>query len=423
MTHRKLSGSELVLRFIARQSIFDHQLRVFGYELLFRDGFENFACIRDSEQAARSTLDNSILWGLDQLCDGKLALVNCTRHVVTSRLVELLPPLRTVVEVLEGALADREMIEACRSLRQKGYVVALDDISSIEEVKPYLGVTDLVKVDFRLVGPKHQAKLAKWLEEHRIAALAEKVETQKEYCSARAMGYEFFQGYFLHRPELLQTRDIPALEADYVHLFSAMQQPDIDFELIEGLVRREPSLCFRLLRFLNSPLFAFQGPIDSVHHALQLLGERNLRNWLLVAVTSVLGQGKPSELVVWALTRARFCELISGGSSQRADEMFLLGMLSAFPALLEASLESILTRITVAPSIKSALLGKTGPGSDMLELLAAYESGDWPTCIEKTKACRFTEDFVSQRYLEATMWADEVTAVGRHERVAVPRYS
>jgi len=400
------------LRFIARQPIFDRQLRVFGYELLFREGFENFACITDSELAARSTLDNSMLWGLDQLCDGKLALVNCTRDVVTSRLVELLPPSTTVVEVLEGTLADREMVEACRSLGQKGYMVALDDISSIEEIKPYLGIADLVKVDFRLVVPSEQAELAKWLDQQRIIALAEKVETKEEYRLATAMGYGLFQGYFLQRPEILRTRDIPAVQANYARLLSAIQGPDLDFKLIEDLVRREPSLCFRLLRFLNSSLFAFEDSIDSVHHALRLLGERNIRNWLLVAVTSALGRGKASELVVWALTRARFCELTSGANRQLADEMFLLGMLSAFPALLEASLETILGRIAIAPSLKSALLGEPGPESDILELLAAYESGDWPTCIAKTNDSRLTEDYVCRFYLEATRWADEVTRIG-----------
>ena len=400
------------LRFMARQPVFDSRLRVFGYELLFRAAPEDFARISDSDLAARTMLDNFVLWGLDRLCDGKRALVNCTRDVITTRQVEVLPPSRTVLEILEGITADGEMIEACRELKHKGYLMALDDVSSMEEVSPYVGVVQLVKIDFRLVEPAQQAELATWLTRWNITALAEKIETQQEFQSAVRMGYQLFQGFFLQRPELMRARDIPALHGNYVRLLNALQQPELDFALVEQVVCSEPSLCFRLLRFLNSPLFAFGDAIDSVRHALQLLGDRNVRNWLLIAMASSFGEDKPAALVVWALTRARFCELLGSKSMPNLDGMFLLGMLSTFSALLEAPLDDILQRLTISSPISDALRGHEGPRRDILDMTVAYESGAWHTCGAKAKRSGLSEEVVAKCYFDATLWADGVTASG-----------
>ena len=402
------------MRFIARQPVFDRSLRVFGYELLFRAGWEEFARISDSDRAARTTLDNSVLWGLDQLCEGKFALVNCTREVITRGLVELLPSSRTVVEVLEGITADPEMIEACGSLKRKGYMVALDDVTNVEEVRPYLGIAGMVKVDFRQIDRRQQAVLAQLLAEHGVIALAEKLETHEEHRAAMEMGYQLFQGFFLQRPELMQTHDIPALQASHLRLLRAAIETELNFEAVEEGVRTEPSLCFRLLRYLNSPLFPVAGEIHSVSQALRLLGEQNIRTWLLVTVAASLGEDKPVALVVWALTRARFCELLAG-TCGGAQESFLMGMVSSFPALLDVPLSTVLDRLSVAGPILEALRGQPGRYRDILELVSAYESGDWVECSLRLKGCGITEEFVTNCYMKASRWADEIASV--HERV------
>ncbi len=390
--------------------MFDRTLRVFGYELLFRAGWEEFARISDSDLAARTTLDSSVLWGLDQLCEGKFALVNCTREVITRQLVELLPPTRTVVEVLEGITADPEMVEACQGLKQKGFIIALDDVTGVEEVMPYLGIAGMVKVDFRQIERQQQAVLAQFLAEQGVIALAEKVETHEEHRAAMDMGYQMFQGFFLQRPELMQTRDIPSVQANHLRLLRMAMETELDFGAVEEGIRTEPSLCFRLLRYLNSPLFPVTDEIHSVSRALRLLGEQNIRNWLLVTVAVSLAENKPPALVVWALTRARFCELLAGKCGG-AQELFLMGMVSSFPALLEISLSEVLERLSVSPPIKEALLGNAGRYRDIIDLVSAYESGDWRECGARLKGCSITEKFVANCYVKASRWADEIASV------------
>jgi EAL and modified HD-GYP domain-containing signal transduction protein len=113
--------------YVARQPIFTTDEKVFGYELLFRDGVEDCFREKDSDAASRKTLDYSLQMGLQMLCDGKRAFVNCTREVLLKDYVTLFPSTHTVVEVLESVPPDDLVKAALQRLKQAGYMIALDD--------------------------------------------------------------------------------------------------------------------------------------------------------------------------------------------------------------------------------------------------------------------------------------------------------
>src|SRR5258708_38666733 len=137
------------LRYVARQPIMDREEKVFGYELLFRDGLEN-AFSGDTDEASRATLDRSLLMGLDILCDGRRAFVNCTRDTLIKGLVTLLPSTLTVVEILENVPADPDVIAACRSLKDGGYMIALDDYVAGAPRDALAEMADIIKVEMKL---------------------------------------------------------------------------------------------------------------------------------------------------------------------------------------------------------------------------------------------------------------------------------
>ena len=269
---------------------------LFGYEILFRAGFESVARFQDSDQASFATLDSSLLWGLDRLCGDKLALVNCTRSVLTHRLIELLPPTRTVAEILEDVAPDNEVLEACRALKEKGYQIALDDVCSLRELQPYLKFADIIKVDFRLTSHFQQRALAQEIRRHHLLALAEKVEDANEHRRALDMGYELFQGFFFQKPEIVQRKNICVSHMNCTRLLIAVQQPELERDAITDMIHAEPSLTLRLLRYLNSFAFAFRFEVTSIRHALELLGEDEIRKWVLVCAVTENCIQKPSEL-------------------------------------------------------------------------------------------------------------------------------
>jgi len=265
-------------RFVARQPIFDRTQKVFGYELLFRDGLENcFAA--EPEFASRSTLDSSLLLGLNTLCDGRLAFVNCTRDALLKDLVTLLPPDQTVVEILETVEPGDRVIAACKRLKTAGYLIALDDFAPNDPRASLCDFADILKVDFRATRVEERAGLMRRFGTGR-KMLAEKLETPHEFRQARDMGFSLFQGYFFRRPEIMMAREVPASKLHYVRLLEMVCRVELDMRELEKTIKQETAICYRLLRYLNSPLFGFSLEITSIRHAMAILGERELRRWI-----------------------------------------------------------------------------------------------------------------------------------------------
>ena len=284
-----------LIRFVARQPIFDRDERVFGYELLFRNGTEQ-AFQGDIDAAARSTLDSSLLFGIDTLCDHRRAFINCTREVLLNDMVTLLPPTLAVVEILESIEVDDEIISACQRLRSAGYLIALDDFTADDARESLFPLTDIIKVDLRATTRAERVDMMRSLGASH-SMLAEKVETQEEFRETLRDGFHYFQGFFFRRPELMKARDIPACQLNYLRMLAMVSRPTLDLKEIERAIKGEASVCYRLLRYLNSPVFAFHNNIHSVRHALGMLGEREIRRWVRLVATLSAGKGKSSELV------------------------------------------------------------------------------------------------------------------------------
>jgi c-di-GMP-related signal transduction protein len=181
------------LRYVARQPIFDREENVFGYELLFRDGVANAFNASDPDAASRSTLNNSLLMGLDVLCDGRRAFMNCTRDTLVRGLVRLLPSQSTVVEVLENVPADAKVVQACQRLKEAGYLIALDDYVADDSREPLAEIAGIIKVELKLTTPEQRVELIKRYGPRRCRMLAEKVETHAEFVEAREQGFVYFQ--------------------------------------------------------------------------------------------------------------------------------------------------------------------------------------------------------------------------------------
>jgi c-di-GMP-related signal transduction protein len=393
-------------RFVARQPILDRSHRVFGYELLFRNGLQNYFDA-DPELASRSTLDSSLLFGLNTLCDNRRAFVNCTREVLLKDLITLLPPNQTVVEILETVEPDERVVAACRRLRQAHYLIALDDFAPDDPRTPLCEFADILKIDVRATTPQQRAILVGRFGK-KCQMLAEKVETQREYHQAEKAGFSYFQGYYFCRPEMMMARDVPANRVHYLRLLECVCKPELDMLNLERLIKQEASVCYRLLRYLNSPLFGFSLQIKSVRHGMAILGERELRRWIRLVVTMSAAEQKCSELLLMALARARFCELMSKHISSQSD-LFLLGLLSVMDAILEVSIETLLQQISVDQETKAALLGLPSKLRPLYQLMLAQESGEWDQAAELSRHLRLSLEQVSDDWWQAMQWAQHVT--------------
>jgi c-di-GMP-related signal transduction protein len=176
------------MSFVARQPILTAEEKVFGYELLFRDGVENCFRETDHDSASRRTLDTSLQIGLEVLCDGRRGFVNCTREVLLKDYMTLLPSPLAVVEVLESVPADDLVIAALKRHKEAGYLIALDDFTTDDPRTPLTEMADILKVDMRQTSIAKAAQIVKKHGPWRCRMLAEKVETREGLAPPRPQG-------------------------------------------------------------------------------------------------------------------------------------------------------------------------------------------------------------------------------------------
>jgi c-di-GMP-related signal transduction protein len=397
------------MRFLARQPILTREEQLFGYELLFRDGPDNYFRGIDPDVASRDTLDSSTLMGLDVLCGNRRAFINCTRDVLLKDYITLLPSNQAVAEILESVPPDDQVLAACQRLKEAGYWIALDDFMPNDPRARLTEMADIIKVDFRSTSAEQRAEMVRKYGSWHCRMLAEKVETREEFFAARKGGFLYFQGYFFRQPEVLTAREIPANRIHYVQMLQAVSRDELNHQEIEDLIKSEASLCYRLLRYMNSASFGFVNEIHSVKHALALLGEREVRRWVRLVATLAAGSGKSSELVAAALVRGRFCELLSSKIQHEGSDLFLLGLFSLMDAILEMPMADLLASVPVDQETKVVLLTGTGRLKSLYQLMMARESGEWQNLRDLAREMQISESAIAEDYWHAMEWARGVS--------------
>ena len=377
-------------KFIARQPIFDDKLKLFAYELLFRSSSEN---VFRPYKAASETLivDSTSLFGLQSLTGHAKAFVNLDFLALQRGTARLLPPDQVVIEILESITPSAEVVQLCADLCNDGYSLALDDYVGHPKWEPLIPLVKFLKVDFRACDPPARAAIAN---RHRakidatgaangnaMRLLAEKVETNDDLLEARSLGYTFFQGFFFCKPSTLSAREIPSNKLNCLRLLHLVASPDFSYDAVEDLLKTDPALVYKLLRYLNSWLVAVRGEIHSIREAIALLGEKEFRRWISALAVVAMASDKPHELIRTALTRAFFCEALARALATPAQgsDLFLMGLLSVTDAILDRPIEQILASLPIAPAVREALCGGANRYRDVYDLLLAFEHADWPT--------------------------------------------
>ena len=390
--------------FIGRQPIFDRNLEVFAYELLFRSGIENRAGEFDGDQATSQVIVNAFIEiGLDHIVGTQLAFINLTRSFVTSSAPLPFPKERVVLEVLENIHPDAEVIAGVRSLVAQGYNVALDDFVFNENLRPLIEVANIVKIDLMSVSRDELKEHVDILRQYPAKLLAEKIETQDDFEYCKALGFDYFQGYFLSRPNVVQSQQLPPNRIAVLQLLSKLQNPDTDAAEIEQLISQDIALSYKMLRYINSAFFALPRKIDSIRQAVVYLGARAIKGWVTLLVVAGLGN-KPAELVTQAMQRAKMCELLAQTAKRpHTESYFTVGLFSLLEALMDTPLDKILESLPFSEDIRNALLRQEGPYGEALACVIAYEKGDF----NRAWFDRLAPSQMTDAYLASARWADQ----------------
>jgi len=391
--------------YIARQPIYDRKLFVYAYELLYRNGDHNEAEVVDGDDATSQVLVNALMEiGLSELVDKSLAFINLTEHYIVEGLPPSLAQDNVVLEVLEDIEATDAVVAGLKKLKAAGYTIALDDFIYTDANQGLVEFADIIKIDLLALPGDALAEQVKKLRPMGVRLLAEKVETPEEYEYCRALGFDYFQGYFFCKPNIVKSARAPTSRMAIMQLLAKLQDPDLDFEELQTLVVRDVSLSYRILRYINSARFSIGQKIESVQQAISLLGLNTIKTWVAILAMSSIDD-KPYELILTALIRAHMCEKLSSSTSLSAENAFTVGLFSALDAFIDKPLEDILESLPLSDALHNALLDRTGELGQMLSLVLSYERGQW----NNLSTAQYDSDTLRTAYLASIRWAGEIS--------------
>jgi c-di-GMP-related signal transduction protein len=398
-----MASRKILLR---RQPIFRADLEVIGYEILLEgEVFRTTSLSVGDDETTAEALVGSVGIGLERLVGDKLIFVDASRSVFTRALPILLPPHQTVLEYLEPVGLDQAVLEGCASLVADGYRIAIDDFAWFRGMEKLLVMASVVKVDVGLMKDAVAHRLVELCREFKVDLVAKEVESRERMETCRDLGFDYFQGDMLLRPEVVSGRVLEPSKHARIALSVKLVRPEASLDEIAGLIQTDPALSHRVLQIaaIGSDR-GMGGTVRSVRDALVITGVRRLQAWATLALLAER-ESTGDETLMAALLRARMTELLAAPiSAQLGDAGFTVGLVSCFDVLLGISLEEALSSLPLEDDLRGAILHHEGVLGAILADAIAYQLGE----KDHLSGSHVSDSTLRAAYVDALLWGTEM---------------
>jgi EAL and modified HD-GYP domain-containing signal transduction protein len=402
-----------VFECVASQPVFNIKKEIFGYELLYRAGRESIAY--DGVDGSTATKDVLVTAfsdiGIEQITGGRKAFVNFTSELVLDEVPHMLSNDILIVELLEDVQPVEPILAACRKLKKRGYLIALDDFRYREEIEPLIALADIIKIDFMKCEVEDiKRSVYKVNNNRRKILLAESIETYADLEFAQSLGFNLFQGFFFCKPTIAKARCTEALQVSKLQLIKYIADPEVSFFDLANVIKRDLVLSYRLLKIVNSAYYGLKYTVTGILHALLILGLNEIKKWISLIILNQIKAAKPSELIRAALVRGIFMEKIAVSQKKRKnrDEYFLVGLFSLADAIMDAPMEDILRETHLSEEIINPLVTGEGEKAELLKIIYHIERAEWDEAEEIANECGCDIAQINQLYIEAMIDANKL---------------
>jgi EAL and modified HD-GYP domain-containing signal transduction protein len=397
--------------YAARQPILDKNKNLFAYELLFRDSVDNVFPDIDGDEATSKMIEASQFnMGISGFTGSKPAFINFTLDTLAKGYPEMIAPDEVVIEILETVKPGKKLLAICKKLYDEGYTIALDDYEHQKVWLHFYPYIKIIKIDIQQSSQANINEVCAAVKNFpQIKLLAEKVETHEEYNLMLDLGFDYFQGYFFAKPEMIKTKSLSPSQIAMAELLYETSKTDLDLNNITKVFERDVSLSYKLLRYANSAIFKRRNEISTIKQALVILGSGELKRFIGLMFAVTANPNKPSELINLAMTRAKFCELVVQDSNLELDISiaFLTGLLSMIDAILDEEMATVLEKLPLSQEIKDPLLTEKGVMAAIIKLIELIEQANWDKTNIVIEKLKLDKDKVVEHYNQALAWADE----------------
>ena len=404
---------------MGRQTILNGLEEVVAYELLFRSQQSpSSATILNSSQATSSVILNVLSnFGIREILGNYRGFINVDSDMLMNEALELLPVDMIGLELLENVILTPEIVDRCRKLKAKGFVLALDDHRYAPEYEElYNGVVDIVKIDLLATPLEELYKDVDQLRRFPVTLLAEKVDSRHVYLRCRRMGFGLFQGYFFARPSLMQKSRMESSSATFFRLMQQLSS-NADVDEVEQTFKQSPALTYKLLLLVNSVSFSTREKIRTVRHAITQIGLDHLNHWVQLALfADDSDSGLNSALLDMAAVRAAFMEELARIKPHsprllrhaQPDEAFMVGTLSMLKEIYDVNLKVIVAQLNLSDEIQDALLNRGGDLGTLLCLAEMMEMLELDEAAESLEKLGITLDTVIVCQKKAYSWRNKL---------------
>jgi EAL and modified HD-GYP domain-containing signal transduction protein len=394
--------------FIGRQPILNAEQQIVAYELLFRHNantdtnvIEND--VRSCTQILVNTLNDM---GTQWLLGDKQAFININGEVLMGEFIELLPAKRIVLELMPGLTVDEALIQRIAELRGKGFGISLATIED-QGLLSLLPHADYLKLNIAKLGLDKTLALFGKLQGRSINVIAENVESHHDFDACKKAGFKLFQGFYFAHPETLTAKVIHPAYAVVLEILNMVSRK-AEIKEIELAFKHDVALSFKLLRYINSVGFGLSSEIQSIRHAITILGYDQLYRWLTLLMVTAGENSAPPALMKTAITRGRLTELLGAGylSKKEREDLFIVGVFSLLDAMLEMPMDQALDKLNLPEAVTEALLHRSGVYGPFLQLAEACEGADVDRIRTLAESLIMDPELVNKCHIEALSWTE-----------------
>ncbi|MBU2894938.1 HDOD domain-containing protein [Colwellia sp. D2M02] len=364
--------------YIARQAILNQKLDTIGYELLFRDSPDNkFPEIEQDIASSKLIIQNHIHGDIQTLSMGKLAFINFTENCLVRKYPLLFDKNSIVIELVGHEKPTKGLLKIIMFYREHGYSIALTEYDLAPHWEVLFPYIDIIKINIEKINTKRLPSVVDKMKQHDIKISAERVETKLQKQTLAEVGFDYFQGYFYHQPEIIEGRTLTSIKAQMLALLNESFSHPLNFTAISEIVGHDVNLSIALLKMVNNVATGTKIEITSLKQAASYLGEDKLRQFVSILALSNLTSDCSDEICRQALITGKVMAALSNKATFTtiSDYAFMTGLLSSLEVMLSMPMAEILKSMPVAKPIKLALISREGLLGELLSLTVFYVSG------------------------------------------------
>lgn len=399
--------------YFARKAVYNENLGIYGYDLLF-DNNSNMSVYNKEiiEKRIEKICDIGTV-GINRFTSNRKAFIMCTNLTLLEEIPNLLGSKNIIIELNKHIEVNELIINAIENYKKEGFVICYDysdeDITD-NVLSQIINYIDIIRIDVTKDIDIVKELLSKFkILNNNVKFLANNILDEAKYEETVSLGFSLFSGEYFSIPTVIDNKEISIRNENRYNIIIELLNDNFDIERVESIIKSDLSISYKLMRFLNSPVFGFVQNINSIRQAIMLLGKEELRKWLTLIIVSDMESVDNEEKIKNTIIRGRFCELVAEKSFIiKKSKAFIVGLFSELNIFVEEDMNEILDKIKLDPEVKAALLGEENILKMILDLVKSYEKMDVKKIADLSSKLNVNKGDLFDLYSQSIDWLNEI---------------